>query len=263
MMNPRKTPPSWCLLLLASLLLMLCSGCRVMPSPAQAGAGPESAANFDYDEFDALLQRYVDDEGRVNYQALRANRAALDHYVAQLAVIGPESTPDAFPTEAQRLTYWINAYNALVLFQVVERESLESVGDSKFNFFYWTCFELDGGTTNLYDLENEVIRDGFGEPRIHFALNCASVGCPRLPREAFVPARLEEQLQHEMQLFLSESRNVAVEEGAIVLSELFDWFPEDFGGDPVAWIREHNPALELPENAPVRFRTWDWSLNEQ
>ena len=263
MMNLHRAAASRRVLLLTSLILLLCSSCRMLPSPVRVDAGPELAAEFGHDRFNVLLKQHVDDEGRVNYTALRADRAALDHYVAQLAVIGPESTPEAFSTDAKRLAYWINAYNALVLFQVVEREGLDSVGDSKFNFFYWTCFELDGGTTNLYDLENDVIRARFEEPRIHFALNCASAGCPRLPNEAFQPERLEEQLERETRRFLSEQRNVNVEDGAVLLSELFDWFPEDFGGDPVAWIRAHDPALDLPAGAPVRFRTWDWSLNEQ
>ncbi len=247
---------------LFALLCFLAGGCRTMRSPMTPPMAEEASAGVDAHDFAEVLARHVDDEGRVDYAALRAERAPLDRFVAWLAAVGPRTRPELFPTEEDRLAYWINAYNALVLFQVVEREGLTSVGAIKGRFFWWTCFEIDGGQLNLLDLENEVIRGRFDEPRIHFALNCASVGCPRLPREPFEAARLEQQLAREMEFFLREARNVAVEGGEVVLSELFEWFAEDFGGDPVAWIRANGPPLELPPDAAVRYRPWDWSLND-
>jgi hypothetical protein len=106
-----------------------------------------------------------------------------------------------------------------------------------------------------------VIRKGFREPRAHFALNCASAGCPRLPRAPFTGASLEQELAYETQRFLHEERNVARDGKDVILSALFGWYEEDFAPSPLAWIRERAPDLELPAAAPVRLRPWDWSLN--
>ena len=242
---------------------LLATGCRTMRSPYDLSDEERAPDAFDQTDLGVVLERHVDGHGRVDYAALRADREPLDRYVARLEAVGPASTPERFPTDAHRLAYWLNAYNALVLFQVVERESLGSVGDAKLRFFWWTRFAVDGRRLNLYAIENDVIRGGFGEPRVHFALNCASLGCPRLPREPFEAERLEHQLARETAGFLAEERNVAIEDGAIVLSELFDWFAEDFGGDPAAWVRAHAPQRELPVGVPVHYRPWDWSSNAQ
>lgn len=259
-----KGPGLGLIALIAALCMILAaSSCRTMSSPHELADDIRLAESFDHADLDFVLSTFVDEEGRVNYSALRNDRTTLDRYVAHLAATGPSTHPERFPSEADRLAYWLNAYNAFVLFQVVEREDLQSVGDSKFLFFWWTCFEVDGDELNLYDLENDVVRGQFDEPRIHFALNCASVGCPRLPREAFQPERLEAQLARETAFFLSESRNVEVEDGQVVLSEIFTWFAEDFENDPVAWIRSSAPDIELPTSSEVRYRPWDWSLNGQ
>lgn len=135
---------------------------------------------------------------------------------------------------------------------------------------------------SLYHLENGVIRKRFPDPRIHFALNCASIGYPRLPREAFSADILEEQLDREAHLFLAEDRNFKIDyqNEAIVLSEIFDWFEGDF----TDWLKRHHPdkdptlptyvALYLPPDKAealekvisqftVRFTPYDWGLNSQ
>ena len=99
-------------------------------------------------------------------------------------------------------------------------------------FFFLQRVEVGGRRLSLYTLENRIVRARFDEPRIHFALNCASVGCPSLPPEAFVPERLEQQLARETARFLSEERNVAVDLDARIvrLSSIFDWYDVDFTG---------------------------------
>lgn len=238
---------------------------RVLASPATIPQGELYALQaFPLDDWRGVLQAFVDDEGRVDYEALLADRGDLDRFVALLRDVGPRTRPELFPSEADRLAYYLNAYNALVLFDVLDHWPLESPRDVRLRFFYTTRFLVDGAKTNLYELENHVIRRLFDEPRIHFALNCASLGCPKLPREPFEAARLEEQLARETHRFLSEPRNVTVEDGAIVVSELFDWFDEDFPPSPLDWLRAH-PSLsalqKVPVDAPLRTRPWDWAIN--
>lgn len=228
-----------------------------------SAAEAASLERFPLEPWAEVLAAHVDGEGQVDYAALKAGREPLDRFVGVLASVGPESRPDLFPTTPDRLAYYINAYNALVLWNVIERDELLVPGEGKVRFFYLTRFPLDGGVVHLHGLENDVVRGEFDEPRIHFALNCASRGCPRLPAEPFVGEALDLQLALETQRFLHEERNVATEDGVLVLSEIFDWFAGDFPPDPVAWIREQAPDLALPGDAEVRYRPWDWSLNDQ
>jgi hypothetical protein len=259
MTNPKMT--------FAALLLTVtgfaCTGCFSTLEPRGPVPAASSLNALDLEPWATVLNEHVDDGGRVDYAGLAKNRDALDRFVAALSVVGPASRPELFPTRDDRLAYYLNAYNALVLFNVLEHYPLDSVNDGKVGFFYLTRFRLDGDRTNLYDLENSLIRPEFKEPRVHFALNCASVGCPRLPRVPFRAEELEQQLAHEAHVFLHEVRNVSVEDGEVVLSEVFDWFEEDFARDPLAWIREQATDLDLPAEAKVRFRPWDWALNEQ
>ena len=219
---------------------------------------------FDYSDWQGLLKAHVDDKGRVNYEALKKNRVPLDRFVALIGAIGPKSRPDLFKSESDKLAYYINAYNAFTMFNVINRlPKMKSVNDDIKSFFYFTEFLMDGGKISLYNLENKLIRKEFSEPRIHFALNCASVGCPQLPAEAFLPETLETQLARETAKFLKESRNVTVEDGAIVLSKIFEWYKVDFPPSPVAWIQAKDAELKLPANLPVKHRPYDWGLNRQ
>jgi len=224
---------------------------------------------FDYGPWNTLLKTYVNDQGQVNYGALMAARAPLDTFVALMAEVGPKSRPALFDTRAKQLAYYINAYNALTMFNVINRlPAMKSVMDDKNDFFYFTEFTLDGTPVSLYNLENELIRPTFNEPRIHFALNCASVGCPVLPAEAFLPETLEAQLERETQKFLHEARNVSVDaQKQVTLSKIFEWYAVDFPPSPLEWIRAKAPDIELPaagdKAVKIAHRPYDWGLNIQ
>ena len=216
------------LLLMASLVL---SGCfsTVKSSQKLDATTLSQLKRFDYSDWQSVLRAHVNGQGQVDYKALKANRVPLDRFVALMSSVGPKTRPELFATDAQKLAYYINAYNAFTMFNVINRlPAMKSVNDDIKNFFYFTEFEMDGGKISLYNLENEVVRKEFNEPRIHFALNCASVGCPQLPAEAFLPETLEAQLARETTKFLNESRNVSVENGTIVLSQIFEWYKVDF-----------------------------------
>lgn len=217
-----------------------------------------------YADWAHVLGAHVNASGRVDYAALKAEPEPLSRFVALLRDVGPESRPDLFDNEAKRLAYYLNAYNAFMLFQVSEAyPGVESVYDNKLAFFLRNRFEMDRSTTNLYALENDIVRARFAEPRVHFALNCASIGCPELPAEPFVSSRLEEQLAKETSEFLHQRRNVVLDDGGVQLSRIFKWYAEDFTPSPLQWVRNQAPDLELPADAQVRFGDYDWSLNDQ
>jgi len=248
--------------------------------------------SFSYKAWDSFLKRHVDKRGYVDYRAVQQSRADLDHFLRQIAEKSPDSDPELFPTREARLTYWINAYNAWAIQAVLTHYPIESVNDVPHpwplfflprgtGFFLFQRITLGGTRTSLYYLENKVIRKRFSDPRIHFALNCASKGCPRLPREAYIPERLDNQLDVAMRQFLSEPRNLSVDldNNIIHMSSIFDWYEKDF----TRWIKENYPeeepslvhylklnthgelkaGIEACRNCRIEFIDYDWSLNNQ
>ncbi|MBW2223053.1 MAG: DUF547 domain-containing protein [Deltaproteobacteria bacterium] len=267
----------------AGLLTIKALGLRSVTVDAQPLEQPENG--FDHDWWNDALGRWVRPTG-VDYDAVRSEEKELRRFIATLGEIGPRATPERFTAEPERLAYYINAYNALVLFAVVDNWPIDSVHDVRgwldpragFGFFYGLRFRLDGRAVNLYDLENDVIR-GFDDARIHAAINCASKSCPALMPYAFEPARLDDQLDAVAREFCSNPTHVRVDDDAeeIQLSAIFEWYQTDFQeharrlGRP-ATIVDFILAFAVPEVAAdvdrartsdfdVVFRPYDWALN--
>jgi len=276
-------------LFLAGLL----PGCSTTVWPRE-GLVPEAPRiPFSYDDLDAVLERFVDEDGRVDYAGLVAEPEALERFYGQAAALSPENHPEAFADPVEELAYWINVYNAGALRLVVHYYPLGSVKDVSSpaahfyipppaGFFAFTKLYLGGRSISLYRLENRVIRERYTEPRIHFALNCASLGCPVLPRRAFRPETLDEELTREARLFFAAERNLRIDHEAKVvhLSEIMDWYESDF----TDWLADKHPdrpatlieyaALYATEDAAaelrgraaeyaLEFTPYDWTLNDQ
>lgn len=230
-----------------TLLLVMCCGCSLVRTSIDPADGlPLAGAldRFDHSEFDSVAERFVSDSGRVDYTALQNDAADLNRYYAKIALFSPDSHSELFSTEDAKLAYWINAYNASVLVTVLRYYPIGSVSDVKAplllrwlpdrsGFFLFQGLTFGGTETSLYYLEHSVIRKRFKDPRIHFALNCASLGCPRLPRSAFSSDDIDNELAREARLFCNEDRNVRIDDGArkIVLSSIFEWYEDDFLDD--------------------------------
>jgi len=233
------------------------------------GAAPDAdvatmeAAGFSNDDWNRVLSRYVDEQGRVDYDGLARNDEALESYVEMLSKISPASHPDLFPTPQHELAYYINAYNALAMYNVLVSGKLP---DDQIGFFVFQQFNVGGTYRSLYNFENNVIRR-VGEPRVHFALNCVTRSCPRLPREPFEAARLEDQLDAAAREFLNDDDNVAVnvEEGRLYLSWIMSYYKKDFLksartlGAYVNLFRDE----PVPEDDRVWWLEYDWTLNSQ
>ena len=221
---------------------------------------------FPHDVFDKVVKKVVNDRGRVDYKTLAQDRADLVLFLAAVADVSPHTHPELFPTEADKLTYWINAYNAYVLYAVIERPTMKSVNDDATNFFYFTKYKFGNEEISLYNLENEVVRKEFAEPRIHFALNCASGGCPELPPEAFTPDRLEDQLAREAREFCAHPEKVRVNGDKVEVSQIFEWYGDDFAasGGPIEFCKKWGRG-DLPpaDQADLSFIPYDWTINAQ
>ena len=249
------------LLLLA--LAALSSACAtVVPSPR--GELPTRPPE---DAWTRVLQTFVDQEGRVDFAGLSQDRADLDRYVAWIYSAGPASRPELYRSREQVLAYHLNAYNALAMYNVVDAGiPLTNAGWGKVKFFFLRKVTVDGRRLSLRDYENDVIRK-LGDSRVHFALNCMSVGCPRLPREPFRAVDLGEQLEREARRFFAEPRNARADDQArtVYLSEILDFYPEDFLAAAPSLIAYANRFREqaLPLDYGVAFTPYDWTINRQ
>jgi hypothetical protein len=256
---------------------LLGSGCReTLSSSAQFGKDTPRA-------YEALLSRVVTDDGLVDYDALEADRGPLDSYVGWLAA---DAAWQGRLTKDWHSQY-LNAYNALVLFQVLERGRPASVLDVQglvpirgFKFFHFTQFALGDETVSLSEIENERIRWKEMDHRDHAALNCASMSCPPLRAELYRNPTLERQLDDQMRRWLDDpERGVRIEGDGeartAVFSPIFDWYARDFsfftaGLDPCAIAAEHVSDRGLREElqalsqrgCPRRYFDYDWSLND-
>lgn len=240
--------------------------------------GLRAANAIDHTLFSALLHDHVV-AGRVDYAALKTDSRLAD-YLAQYAVVDPAALPD----EAARLAYWINAYNAFTLKLVADAYPVKSIhelgiGGRIIGFLIkrtpWDIrfANIAGRKMTLNEIEHEVIRKQFDEPRIHFAIVCAAVSCPPLRSEAYFPERLDAQLEEQTRLFLRDGVNNRFDlaNRKARLSPIFSWFKEDFGGTDLAVIEftasfappEVSADLEgRPADWTLAFSDYDWSLND-
>ena len=214
-----------------------------------------------------VLTRHVDERGRIDFAGLKQDHDDLDRIVALIAAVDPASQPQRFPDQRARLAFYVNAYNALAMSGVVNAGIPESLGGlTKFTFFYLRKFTVGGKSISLYNFENDVIRPP-GEERVHFALNCMVVGCPRLPRTAFSADVLDRQLDTAARAFIGESRNVRVDpiKREIWLSAIFDFYTKDFLAHAPTLIDYVNRyrANKISLDFRVRFLDYDWTVNDR
>jgi uncharacterized protein DUF547 len=269
-MDPRASAPNSAeyAALRASIprLLRTLGGIGVLACALCVSATLEGAV----DPWSNVLTRYVDEQGRTDFDALAADRRELDEFVAYVARVSPATHPERFPRRADVLAYHLNAYNALAMQGVVE----EGITDGFTGFFKRQSFFrlrkviVGERQMSLSTYENDVIRP-LGEPRVHFALNCMVRSCPRLPREAFNADKLDAQLEAAAREFVNDERHVRVDAaaGIVRLSSIFSFYIEDFAPDRnprslIAYVNRYrnepiDPAFE------VEFIPYDWTLNSQ
>jgi uncharacterized protein DUF547 len=254
----------------SAILLLALAGCAVnVPAPKTAAATAGAAAPDDASVqkgWANVLSRYVDESGKIDFLALSKDRAELDAYVAWIVRVSPANTPNAFPTKDAKLAYYINAYNALAMYNVLESGMPKDLNAVKVRFFYRNKLGIGGEKMSLYDLENKIIRP-MGDPRVHFALNCMVRGCPRLPREPFRADQLDLELQATAQYFLNEPRNVEIQadKQTVRFSQILQFYTEDFLKKSPSLIAYANGYREskIPEGYKVDFIPYDWILNQK
>lgn len=214
-----------------------------------------------------LLGRHVAQNGKVNYQGFITDKEKLQRYLDWLS----QNPPKDIDKVDEQLAYWINAYNAFTIKLIIDNYPLQSITDLNPKVpvpglsTVWDkrFFEIGGKEFNLNEIEHEILRKKFNEPRIHFAIVCASFSCPNLRNEAFTASRLDEQLQDQAIRFINDPTKNLIEKDRIEISMIFQWFSTDFtkNGDLIDFINQFSKT-KINSRARVKFRAYDWSLNE-
>jgi hypothetical protein len=225
---------------------------------------PSNAA-VDHSPWNTLLARYVDDNGRVAYRDLQAHdRALSDGYLAILA-----QTQVSGMSEAEEKAFWINAYNAMIVNGVLRGYTAENIVARK-RFFSWYTLPVAGEERSPDEIEHQILRKKFHDPRVHFALVCASTSCPKLRREAYVPERLEQQLDEAARAFINDPARNQIDVQQVALSQIFQWFAEDFVRDAGSvpafvqrFVADDKRAILGAKSGDLRYLEYNWTLNAQ
>jgi hypothetical protein len=237
---------------------------------APAAAAQATGSAPDYAPWGELLSKYYDPAKGMDYAALKAKDAkTLESFKKQLAQVDPKTL-----SKKDQLAYWINLYNVNVVSTVVEHYPIGSIKDLstdpiiRLNVFKKDTVPVKSGMIALNDVENDRIRAGFHDPRIHFAINCAAQSCPPIRSEPYTGARIDEQLDDQVQKFLTGPHGVKIDKNVVHTTKIMDWFGDDFdkwAGGKVAFLKKHLPAdkaRQIGNDVDFKYDDYSWKLND-
>lgn len=255
----------------------------------------DNTSHLNHNKFDSLLQLYVDDNGLVNYSAIKANSKLLDDYLAQLKNIDAE----AFKKwdRKEQMAFWINAYNAITIAgivrnypiqygNVINRMRFPKNSIRQISGFWDTVFiKVMNNDITLNQIEHEILRKRYRDPKIHMALVCAALGCPNLENKAFTAENLDKQLHQASRHFINNPNKVRLDqkENKLYVSSIFDWYKDDFIPVPesknrfkkfdkgirgiieflVKFLPRDQTEFIIQNTPGIEFLDYDWTLNEQ
>ena len=228
---------------------------------------------IDHSAFDRLLNKYVDHDGFVDYRTWyrqRADRQTLRGYLSELsrASVTKSAKRDA------KLAFWINAYNAVTLEGIMQEYPTDSIRNHTARVFGYNIWKelpliVAGRQYSLEQIEHQILRK-MSEPRIHFAIVCASVSCPRLRNEAYTADKLQKQLAGNATDFFSRRNNFRISDGTMYVSSILNWFADDFGNSQATrftYLQKYLPVstrtIAVRPETQVHYLDYDWNLNDQ
>ncbi|WP_293620520.1 DUF547 domain-containing protein [Ponticaulis sp.] len=236
---------------------------------------PTSTAHVDHAPWQAFLDRYLEvldgDANRVRYgEVTGEDRSTLDRYIETLTKL-----PIGAFARNEQLAYWINLYNALTVQVVLNRYPVKTILDvdiaaGLFSNGPWDAklIVIEGEGVSLNDIEHRILRPLWRDPRIHYVLNCASIGCPDLRPRTLSPNSMDSVLTRAAQEFVNSSRGVSIEDNIVTVSRIYDWFHEDFGSSDrdvlghIAGFAEPELRTRLEAIGEIHRVAYDWRLND-
>ena len=244
--------------LFALILLSACAGLQGQVTLTFSENTTADSFTLNHAGLDSLLQKYVSDEGRVNYKGLKTDKEALYAYCRLLE---DHPVQDAWSRE-EKMAYWINAYNAFTIKLIVDNYPAKSI------------LNFDGGKTwdvkrikigdkkhSLNNIENDLLRPQFKDARIHFAINCAALSCPPLWNRAYTAENLDSTLEMRAKAFINNADFNNLSPSRARVSKIFEWYAADFG-DLKKFLNQY-AAVPVKNSAVVTYEEYNWDLNEQ
>ncbi|MCK5280145.1 MAG: DUF547 domain-containing protein [Cyclobacteriaceae bacterium] len=252
--------------ILATLLFQHC----LSDAPYKKGSKslPCRQAGIDHEQWTILLQKYVDRDGMADYKGFQKDSINLISYLNELSTNPPDE--NTWSNEEQ-IAYWINAYNAFTIKLIIDHYPLNSIKDIgsaiqiPFINSPWDIkfIEINGEKLDLNNIEHSILRKKFNEPRIHFAINCASFSCPKLRREAYSEDKLDVQLNEQAVDFINDPHRNMINGSQAEVSKIFSWFKGDFtkNGSLTDFLNKY-AKIKIDEDVKISYIKYDWSLNE-
>ncbi len=232
-----------------------------------AGWVPAAEEEF-YQPYHDLLQAHVAD-GKVDYHGFKKDETLLDQFLDRLNQTDPEKLPDD-----QRLAFYINAYNSYTVKLILDNfnkneppSSIKKIGTLFTSPWKISFAKINGKPHSLDEIEHDIIRKQWKEPRIHFAVNCASVSCPPLIPEPYRGAEIDAQLERVTRAFLGDTARNYLEGDTLYVSSIFKWYAGDFADDPLQFFLHHSDGdfhaqlAGAGKNVKIKYLNYDWSLN--
>ncbi|MEQ8476833.1 DUF547 domain-containing protein [Fulvivirga sp.] len=247
---------------LFTLLILLASNCSAERINSESGNPPS------HEIFDDLLRSNVSGD-QVDYKGFINSKEKFEKYLDLIS----ENPPDRGKwSKKEQLAYWINAYNAFTIKLIIDNYPVESIQDLHPTIYIplvrtvWhkKFFKIGEVEMNLDEIEHDILRKEFNEPRIHFAINCASFSCPPLRNEAFTADKIDKQLEEQAVTFVNDSERNKISTNSADVSKIFSWFSKDFtkDGSLIQFLNKYSKA-KLNEDAKIEYLDYDWSLNDK
>lgn len=223
-----------------------------------------------HDKWTALVEKHVGTDGLVDYKGFMKDKNELQSYLDILS----ENAPAKSWSENDKIAYWLNAYNVFTIKLITDNYPLKSIKDlgGKNQVIFintpWDIkfFKIKDKTMTLNRIEHRILRSNFKEPRIHFALNCASMSCPKLRREAYTGSKLDVQLTDQAKDFLRDDSRNKITANNPKVSAIFDFYGRDMvkwsGKTLIGYINQY-AKVKIEENTQLQFLEYNWDLNEK
>ena len=215
-------------------------------------------AKFDHSKWGQLLQKHVTAKGNVNYEGFVKDKATLEAYLNSLSKTKPNDTW----SRNDAMAYWINAYNAFTVKLILNNYPVKSIMNINGGKAWDLKFiEIKGEKYSLNNIEHDILRKKYTDPRIHFAVNCASVSCPKLLNTAFFAESLESQLEKAAKEFINNDSKNSISSNKAQVSKLFDWYKDDFttNGLLVDYLNKYSTTKLT--TTKVGFKEYNWNIN--
>ncbi len=250
------------------IIFLMCGislvGCSTIQTP-ELSTFNASTTNDPIDSWSQVLQDYVNDRGQIDFIGLSKKPEQLNHYVHYVSIIDPETDLELFPNANTKMAHHINAYNAVAMYGVIKLGiPRTNAGLKKVNFFYLKRYKIAGEIQSLYAYE-EKIRE-LGDPRVHFILNCMSIGCPILPRTPIQAEGLGDTLHQATIDFFADPSKIRIDHDnkTVYFSEILKFYRDEFltQADSLISYANQYVSKDIPLDYKVKFIPYDWTINQ-